>query len=260
MSHLAVTCLDQWLDARLAPEIRAWLHSQMAAVDAGDHAALGLAFGSAGRRAGHARLDLTVTEQDAARRAHAGWHPERWTMDQAVRARLALAIPEHDAAHWLNTIERLFAAASVEELVALYQVLPVMPFPELLRDRAAEGLRSSMAPVFAAVAVDNPYPAEQLDQDAFNQMILKAFFVGADIDGIQGLERRANLDLTRMLCGYAHERRAASRDLDPRLWRVVGMHADPQAREELRWAVATGSPAEQGAARDALMREAHAHL
>ncbi len=260
MSHPAIACLDTWLDARLKPESRSWLHSQMAAIDAGDHAALGLAFGAAGRRTGHARLDLNPAEQDAARRAHAGWHPHHWTIDQAVRARLALAIPEHDAAHWLATIDRLFAAASVEELTALYQALPILPFPELLRDRAAEGIRSSMVPVFTAVAVDNPYPSEQLDQDAWNQMVLKAFFLGADIDRIQGLEARANLDLTRMLCGYARERRAASRPVDARLWRVVGMHADIQALEELRWAVATGSAAEQGEARDALVRESHGNL
>lgn len=258
MSHLAIACLDTWLDARLKPETRQWLHSQMAAVDAGDHAALGLAFGAAGRRAGHDALALTPAEQDAARRAYAGWHPDHWTMDQAVRARLVLAIPEHDASHWLHTVERLFSTASVEELIALYQTLPLMPFPELLRERAAEGVRSSMQTVFAAVALDNPFPAAQLDLDAFNQMVLKAFFLGVDIDRIHDLRPRANHDLTRMLCGYARERRAASRPLDPRLWQVVGWQADDEARQALAWAQETGSVEEQAMARSALAQAASA--
>ena len=37
-------------------------------------------------------------------------------------------------------------------------------------------------------------------------MILKALFIGTALQPIEGLERRWNPDLSRMLCDYAHER------------------------------------------------------
>lgn len=245
MSNAAIACLDTWLKSRLKPEAIPWLSAQVVAIHGGDKIALSLAFSSAGRRVGHALLALDEKSCAEARRVHAGWTPERWRIDHAVRTRLALAMSDADAHHWLTNIERLFTTGSVEELVALYQALPVLPFPELLRDRAAEGVRSSMQAVFTAVALDNPYPSEQFDQDAFNQMVLKAFFLGVDIDRIRGLELRANADLTRMLLDYARERRAASRPIDPRLWRVVGLSADVAALTDLRQAISDGSEAEQ---------------
>ena len=71
--------------------------------------------------------------------------------------------------------------------------------------------------VFEAVALGNPYPAAHLADPAWNQLVLKGFFTGADIGRIVGLEGRRNPELGRMLADYARERRAAHRPIDPRL-------------------------------------------
>ncbi len=81
--------------------------------------------------------------------------------------------------------------------------------------RAAEGVRSNMRTVFEAVAHRNPYAAEQFAESAWNQMVLKALFVGSRLDLVVGLDRRRNEALARMLCDYAHERWAASRVVEP---------------------------------------------
>lgn len=177
----------------------AWLQAQRQRIAGGDERALFLALGQAGRKIGRAPL------------------PGGWSADQAARTLLVLALPAHDATRWLATLDRCFHAGTVEELVALYQALPLLPHPRLLAARAAEGVRSGMAPVFAAVALDNPYPAAHLGEAAWNQMVLKAFFTAADVDRILGLRDRLNADLGRMLAGYARERRVAGRTLDPRL-------------------------------------------
>lgn len=83
-----------------------------------------------------------------------------------------------------------------------------------------------MLPVFHAIAVANPYPAEWLDEGAWNQMVVKAVFVGCPLHGIMGLDRRANSALARMLVDYARERRAAGRAVAPDLWRPVGPFAE----------------------------------
>ena len=44
-----------------------------------------------------------------------------------ARTRLVLAMPATDQRVWLTTLDQLFAAAGLEELVALYQALPLLP-------------------------------------------------------------------------------------------------------------------------------------
>jgi len=252
MTPHAASCLDTWLSTRLKPEALVWLRAQVAAAKASDDQALFLAFSAAGRHVGHGPLALDAAEQSAARKIHPGWMPENWQVDHAARALLVISFADHDAHHWLTTLERLFATASVEEIVALYQALPILPFPELLRERAVEGLRSNMQSAFTAVALDNPFPADQLDMDSFNQMVLKAFFVGVDIDRIQRLESRANAALTRMLRDFAKERRAAHRPIDARLWKVVGWCVDDESHPDLHHVVLHGSADEQAVARQVL--------
>ncbi|HAT10670.1 MAG TPA: hypothetical protein DCS97_08775, partial [Planctomycetes bacterium] len=200
------------LTAAIPAPAMAWLDDQLGRIAAGDERALYLALGLAGRRVG--RAALTVVGAEAAR---PGWNPCAWSTDQAARTLLVLALPAGEPGRWQSVLERCFHAATVEELVALYQALPLLPHPERLVARAAEGVRNSMTPVFAAVALDNPFPAAHLSDEAFNQMVLKCFFSGCDSACISGLAGRRNADLGRMLAHYARERRIAGRPVDPAL-------------------------------------------
>ena len=147
-------------------------------------------------------------------------HPVVWTRDQAARIMLLLAWP-HDAG-FMSALDRLFGAADLAELVCLYQALSLLPFPERHAAHAAEGVRSNMLPVFQAIAIGNPYPSTWFDDGAWNQMVVKAVFVGCSLHGIIGLDQRANPALARILVDYARERRAAGRVVTPDLWRPVG--------------------------------------
>lgn len=200
--------LRAWLGAQ------PWLDAQLARVAAGDERALFLGLGLAGRKVGRTPLAIDAAAAESAR---PGWRPINWSADQAARTLLVLALPSGDPAAWLATLDRCFHAGTVEELVALYQTLPLLPHQPLLELRAAEGVRNAMTPVFAAVALDNPFPAERLADGPFNQMVLKGFFNGLDSRRILGLDRRHNADLGRMLAHYARERRLASRPVDPAL-------------------------------------------
>jgi hypothetical protein len=118
--------------------------------------------------------------------------------------------------------------------------------------RAAEGVRSNMRVVFEAVAHRNPYPAEQFDEQAWNQLVLKALFVGSTLEPVVGLDARRNPALARMLCDYAHERWAARREVSPELWRCVGPYATGAVLDDFRRLLAQGSDAERRAAVAAL--------
>ena len=48
-------------------------------------------------------------------------------------------------------------------------------------------MRSAVKPVFEAIAHRNPYPAEMFEEGAWNQMVLKALFIGSSLAPIRGL-------------------------------------------------------------------------
>ena len=216
-SPAAAALLQRWLEDRLDAAGTQWLREAVASVaaDAGDRA-LFRSVSLVSRRLGKAALAPGAAALAEADQARPGWDPSTWTLDQAARVLLLLA-GGRDADGFVHRLDQLCATADLDELVAFHRGLPLYPFAERHRQRAAEGLRSNMRPVFEAVALGNPYPAAHLDETAFNQLVLKAFFLGADVDRIAGLEGRRSPELGRMLAGYASERRAAGRTVDPRL-------------------------------------------
>lgn len=246
--------LLRWLRARVPAEAMAWFEAGLAKVRGGGRDAdFNLVFSLVPRKLGKGDLRLAVDEIAAARAARPAWDPEAWTVDQAARIALLLAGAGDDDA-FVRRLDQLCATADVGELVALYRGLPLYPAPERHRLRAAEGVRTNMKAVFEAVAHANPYPAEQLPEGAWNQMVLKALFVGSTLDPIVGLDARANATLARMLCDYAHERWSAGRPVSPELWRCVGPFATGPMFDDLRRVLDRGNEPERMAAALALSR------
>jgi len=238
------TALLRWLERRLPPDAMAWLRERCGEVAAGaPDRRLFLAFSAASRHTGRDELSMTADELTEANGLREGWDPRSWTADQAGRVALLLHLPGDDRERYVAALDRLFGAADLGELVALYKALPLLAFPEAHRARCAEGVRTNMTDVFTAVAHFNPYPAEQLDEIAWHQVVLKALFVGVALDPIVGLDRRATPELARMLCDYAHERWSAHRPVSPELWRCVGPHADDLALGDLARVLRDGGDA-----------------
>jgi hypothetical protein len=135
---------------------------------------------------------------------------------------LLLKLDPAEQETYFNTIDRLFWAAEMNEMVALYSSLPLLAYPGLWRKRCIEGIRSNIADVLQAIICNNPYPSQQLEERAWNQLILKAFFTEKPVHQIINLDERANQELANTLSDYAHERWAAGRIVHPLLWRNVG--------------------------------------
>jgi len=244
-----IRLLEAWLDRQLHGEARDWLHQQRAdvAAGAGDRS-LFLAISFVQRRLGKADLALEAADLEAANAARPGWNPADWSVDQAARILLLLEGGGKGEAFAVK-LKKLMATSDIAETITFLRGLPLYPDPTLHLARAREGARSSMRPVFEAVAHNNPYPVEQFDQNAWNHMVLKALFVDSTLHPIQGLEERANAELAAMLRDYAHERWAAGRPVTPELWRCVGRFADADALADLEKVLATGAARErQGAA------------
>lgn len=241
--------LRRWLSRSVAQQSLTWLDKKQEQIAEGAGTRVFFtAFSAVPRYLGKQDLALTREDLQTAEAMRAGWSPGHWSVDQAARTLLILALPQDNAEKYLQTLEQVFITADVGELVTLYQALPLLPYLARLSARAAEGVRSNMTAVFNAVALRNPYPAEYFGDLAWNQMVLKALFVGSPLHLIPGLDRRANPALAQMAIDYAHERWAASRSVSPELWRLVGQFGDANMLTDLERVLADPDPLQQAAA------------
>ena len=248
-----IAILRTWVARRSTAAGQHWFDEQVAKLGSSPtEKDVYLALGYATRRLGKQDLDLSQEDLAIAQAVRPGWIPSDWSVDQASRVAFVLASFNGDDANFKARIEQLFRTADIGELIAFYRALPLYPAPKLHLARAREGARSGMQPIFEAVAHRNPYPREEFDENAWNHMVLKALFIGSKLDPVQGLDERANPQLMRMLCDYAHERWAAGRPVSPELWRCVGRFADDAALTDLGRVLETGSLAERQAAALAL--------
>jgi hypothetical protein len=249
--------LQAWLRRQLPGDAADWLQAQAGLITGADtDRALFTAISLVHRRIGKEDLALSAADATAAQAARPGWRPAGWSLDQAARVFLLLAAGGSPA-RFAERLEQLFATADVGELIAFYRGLPLYPEQPRYVERAGEGVRTNMKAVFEAVAHNNPYPAEQFSEQRWNQMVVKALFIGSALHPIENLEQRWNPDLTRMLCDYAHERWAAGRTVSYELWRGVGRHADKAAIDDLTRVFDNGAPIERQAAALALGESPH---
>ena len=219
----------EWVSQKADDRGVAWFRGAIRDVaHAANERPLSVAIGLAPRRLGKADLSLSKTDLTRAEALRPGLDLSDWSIDQLVRVALMAASHAGDDAAFAARFDSFCATAEINELVALCRGLPVYPNAALIEPRAREAVRSGMKPVFEAVAHRNPYPRETFAEDAWNQMVVKAFFMGSTLWPIQGLDDRANPRLARMLVGLAQERWAARRPVSGELWRCVVPHADSE--------------------------------
>lgn len=223
----------QWLsDKFLAPET----------------SAVNSAFAMMPRKTGKLPLTESIELRAEIEKLKPGFILEGWTIDRLSRLCLLLQLDATDKAKYFKTIENLFLAAEIQELVALYSSLPLLAWPELWKMRCAEGVRSNIGLVLEAIMYNNPYPFNYLDEKAWNQLILKAFFTDKDLNKILGIDERANAELAATLIDFAHERWSAHRKINPHLWRLTSKFIDDNLLIDLKRVFEEGSLKDRKAA------------
>lgn len=225
-----------------------WLGEQKSRVQ-GDASGLKLftAFSQASRHFKKEINRLSQADLAEADQLVSGFRPDSWNRLQTARAYLLLHFEAKDAAHFAKTLDRLVGSADMYEQEAIYAALPILPYQDSLKLRAAEGLRTNITSVFDAIALNNPYPAKYLDELAWNQMVIKAFFLQRPIFQMIDADRRANEDLAKILMDYAHERWAADRNVMPELWRFVAPFLTEGHLKDLQKVIQEDSPLEKEA-------------
>ena len=141
---------------------------------------------------------------------------------QVGRIYLLSRVLEEDNDYFQSKVANLIQVADSNELETFLKFLILLPNPENYKKAAIEALRTNIATVFDAISADNPYPSTYFTDQQWNQMYLKAAFMQQDLSRILDIDKRANAELARIISDYAHERWAASRDVNPYFWRPVG--------------------------------------
>lgn len=243
------TTIQGWLESAAEGDGFQWIKDTAEQLQAGaEDWQFFSSFSAVPRHTGKDPLSLSDEQQARADELRPGWRPDRWRADQLGRTLLVLAIGDGPKADFLERLDKTFVSADVGESVALYQALPILPYPDDLQERGAEGIRSNMTSVFNAVALHNPYPADYFGEGAWNQLVLKALFVQSPLYQIQGIDKRSNPTLAEMLVDYAHERWAAGRTISPELWRPVGPYAEGSVIEDLQRVLNDSDPLQRQAA------------
>ncbi|PKU25903.1 EboA domain-containing protein [Telmatospirillum siberiense] len=182
------------------------LARRLAEISVGDGPALSRTFGAIGRWGEHgtpASVPADLTPDG------------RMTIGDLLRAALLERAVPGLGNQAPAALRRLTQTGDTAERVIVLRMLHRLPEPDRFLDIALEACRSSVLPVFAAIACGNPYPARFFPAAAFNQLIAKLLLSDLPLTAVIGLSSRRTADLLRIAEAYASERRAAGRPLHP---------------------------------------------
>jgi hypothetical protein len=238
--------IEQMMQQQLGSDSWKWLKEKVTNLD--NTSQFNFTFAAIPRKVGKGRININEDQVKKIQQLRTGLYIENWTIDRLCRVWLLMHLNASDKGEYIRTIENLFLTADMNEQVALYSALPVLAYPEHWQKRCAEGIRSNIGDVLEAIMCNNPYPAEQLPQAAWNQLVLKAFFTEKPVHQVIGLDERANEELAHILSDYAHERWAAHRPVNPLLWRCVALFVDDSIFPDIERISVSGNKLEQMAA------------
>jgi hypothetical protein len=245
--------IREWLGRQLPQDPFDWLQEGLGSViETPDDRKFDIIFGSIPRKLGKGDLELSRADVSKAEGARHGWNPANWSIDIAARVLLLSMVSRVSDFNFAKKFSELHRTADLGEAVALFLGLPLYRGGDRLIDTVAVGLRTNVKAEFKAIAHRNPYPLEVFSENTWNNMILKALFIGVSLHPIEGLDKRANSDLARILTDYAHERWAAGRSVSPELWRCIGPFADNGMLADLDHVLTNGTETEKFAAALAL--------
>ncbi|MCR9159793.1 MAG: EboA domain-containing protein [Nannocystaceae bacterium] len=147
-----------------------------------------------------------------------------WTARDAARAAIVLRAfvcrPGEAATAYGQWLRR----GDQGEQESLLRMPMLLPEPAAVLADTIDACRTNSEVVFRAIACRNPYPAAHFPELNFNQLVLKAIFMGVAVGEIDGLADRITPELLRMADDFASERRAAGRTVPediPRLHQLA---------------------------------------
>ncbi|MFL6532628.1 MAG: EboA domain-containing protein [Pseudomonas sp.] len=158
-----------------------------------------------------------------------------WSNVQLARALLlAQVLALQPGAEQVPLLRQLFLWGDDQEKIATLKALDWLDGRGQCIELARQAGRTSNSQVFAALALDTPYPSRHYDERAFNQLVLKALGMGLDVRRLIGLEQRHGVTLNQLALDLLDEQLAAERTVSAGLPQVIAFELlSPAQRQRL---------------------------
>ncbi|BBP59778.1 EboA domain-containing protein [Pseudomonas sp. St316] len=158
-----------------------------------------------------------------------------WSNVQLARALLlAQVLEQQPAAGQVPLLHQLFLWGDDQEKVATLKALDWLDSRGVCVELARQAGRTSNSQVFAALALDTAYPSRHYNEQAFNQLVLKALGMGLDVRRLIGLAQRQSVTLNQLALDLLDEQLAAERTVSAGLPHVIAFDLlSPAQRQRL---------------------------
>lgn len=218
MIQVAYAKIQTELEGLLSDERMQWLQSAIAGIKASQDVVNELLKFSAGARRVLGQDKLTTGAKIEIVGEDVALPISHWNTADAGRALLILQALLSASEQCDLIVRSYFEQGDESEIAIIVRVVNLLKNPERYKFYVREVGRTNSKPLYAALAQLNPYPARYYDDHEFNQLVLKALFIGIGIDTVIGLRDRANAELSKMCEDYIDERLAAGRSIPPDIW------------------------------------------
>ncbi|MXS85801.1 hypothetical protein ABO04_07755 [Nitrosomonas sp. HPC101] len=178
--------------------------------------------------------NLILNEDDVSR-AHnicRGWQPEKWSLIEAVRILFNLTVI-HKTDNAEDILFQIYQLTELNEQAAFLKGIPLYGKTEFFLNCSREAVRSNIRPLFEAIALFNPFPADNFSENEWNNMILKAISWNYQLQDIYGVATRDNIELAAMLYEYAKEQIGSKRPVSGNLWDYFSIYASENELPDL---------------------------
>lgn len=159
---------------------------------------------------------------------------QKGNIQQIARIYLLIHVLNSNNDFFAPKVANIIQIADTTELETFLKFMIILPNAEYYKNVAVDALRTNISTVFNAIAYNNPYPSIYFDEQQWNQMYLKTAFMQGDLNAILDIDKRGNKELARIISDYAHERWAASRDIDPYFWCPVSKFIDDNLLNDMK--------------------------
>ena len=172
---------------------------------------LSRAYARAGRLLGNSPLKLEPDEASVDETSGLMPFEGRPVHELGRTALLLFAIEALQPEVHVEFIDELFVRGDNAERETLLRALAMLPEAGRFLATAVGACRTNVQTVFESIACENPYPAHYFPELNFNQLVMKALFIGLSLRRIVGLSERISPALRQKVADYVKERRAAGR-------------------------------------------------
>ncbi|WP_198283117.1 EboA domain-containing protein [Aquimarina agarilytica] len=190
------------------------------------------------------KIEWSTKELLFLKKQYPSFSEEDWNKQSLCRSLLMIELPVENSK---VILKKLVETCSINEQEDFYKSLYFLKIAPELTSLVEEGIRTNVENVFDAIALNNPYAANYLSEEAWNQLVLKAIFMGRPLYKIYNLVVRNNEKLAVMLNNYIQERWSAGRKVSPEIWQLMLGYKHPDILITLKKAIASTNELEHKA-------------